>query len=149
GHRYPPPMLWRRVDGDLDRHVDPAHRIMPYIMRGRNESAFYAEQRIELKRTDGFIRAFNAAHPDTPITVHQLVLWALMRVMARYPTMNRFVAGGRLYQRRGIWFSYSAKRELREGSPVVVVKRRFEPDQPFHAMVADMKAQLARERFGG
>jgi hypothetical protein len=142
-------MLWRRADGDLVRDVDHAHRIMPYIMRGRNESAFYMEQHVDLRRADAFVRAFNVAHPGAPMTVQHLLMWAIREVMVRYPTMNRFVAGGRLFQRRGIWFSYSAKRELRQGSPVVVVKRRFEPGEPFDEMVTAMKAQLATARFGG
>jgi hypothetical protein len=69
-------------------------------------------------------------------------------VMTRYPTMNRFVAGGRLYQRSEIWFSYSAKRNLKEGSPLVVIKRRFTADEPFETMVADMAQQLREGRFG-
>ena len=50
--------------------------------------------------------------------------------------MNRFVAGGRLYQRREIWFSYSAKQSLKGESPLIVLKRRFDPDESFVDMVA-------------
>jgi len=121
---------------------------MPYIMRGRNESAFYYPQQISLYKTDAYIRAFNDAHPDTPIGVQHLVMRAIADVMTRWPTLNRFVAGGRLYQRSEIWFSYSAKRNLKEGSPLIVVKRRFSADEPFEHMVADMAAQLREGRFG-
>jgi hypothetical protein len=68
--------------------------------------------------------------------------------MNRHPTMNRFVAGGRLYQRRDIWFSYAAKRSLKGESPLVVIKRRFDPAQPFDDMVADMARQLSEGRYG-
>jgi hypothetical protein len=61
--------------------------------------------------------------------------------------MNRFVAGGRLYQRREIWFSYSAKRSLKGDSPLVVIKRRFDAAEPFEEMVADMARQLNGERY--
>jgi len=75
-------------------------------------------------------------------------MWTVAQVMERYPTMNRFVAGGRLYQRREIWFSYSAKRSLKGESPLVVIKRRFDPAEPFDVMVADMARQLREERYG-
>ncbi len=117
-------------------------------MRGRNESAVYFEQHIAMRRADDYVRAFNEVHPATPITVQHLVMWSIVQVLDRYPTMNRFVAGGRLYQRRGIWFSYSAKRSLKGESPLVVVKRRFTPDEPFVDMVAAMQRQLNEERFG-
>src|ERR671939_204779 len=141
-------LWWRRPDGELVRDLPPTKRIMPYIMRGRNESAFYFEQQISLHKTDAFNRAFNDAHPDTPIGVQHLVMRAIVEVMTRYPTLNRFVAGGRLYQRSEIWFSYSAKRNLKEGSPLIVVKRRVSADEPFETMVADMARQLREDRFG-
>jgi hypothetical protein len=142
-------LWWNRPDGTLVRGLTPTKRILPYIMRGRNESAFYLEQQLSLVKTDAFIREFNEVHPTTPIGVQHLVMYAIREVMTRYPTMNRFVAGGRLYQRSEIWFSYSAKRELKEGSPLIVVKRRFDPTEPFDKMVADMTAQLRSEKFGG
>jgi hypothetical protein len=74
------------------------------------------------------------------------VLWALVRTIAEYPDLNRFVAGGRLYQRDGIWISYVAKRELVEHSPLVTVKRRFDPTEPFAAMVTAIDVQLRDAR---
>lgn len=141
-------MWWRRPDGDLVRDLPPTKRIMPYLMRGRNESAVYFEQQVAMRRADDYVRAFNEAHPATPITVQHLVMWSIVQVLDRYPTMNRFVAGGRLYQRRDIWFSYSAKRSLKGESPLVVVKRRFDPAEPFVDMVAAMQRQLNQDRFG-
>jgi hypothetical protein len=141
-------LWWNRPDGTLVRGLPPTKRIMPYIMRGRNESAFYMEQQVSLVKTDAFIRDFNEAHPATPIGVQHVLMFAIREVMKRYPTMNRFVAGGRLYQRSEIWFSYSAKQELKAGSPLVVIKRRFDVSEPFDKMVADMHAQLHDERYG-
>ena len=142
-------MLWRRPDGDLVRGQSPTKAIMPYIMRGRNESAVYFEQQISLRNADRCLRAFNDAHPETPAGIQHLLMWAIAQVMDRYPSMNRFVAGGRLYQRRGIWFSYSAKQSLKDTSPLLVIKRRFDPAEPFDAMVADMARQLRDDRYGG
>lgn len=141
--------LFRRPDGDLVKNESPVRAIMPYIMRGRNESAFYFEQQISLHKTDAYIRAFNDAHPSTPIGVQHILMRAVAIVMSRFPTMNRFVAGGRLYQRSDIWFSYSAKQNLKAGSPLIVLKRRFDPDEPFVDMVAEMHQQLHEGRFGG
>jgi hypothetical protein len=69
--------------------------------------------------------------------------------MKKYPTMNRFVAGGRLYQRNHISYSYAVKQRLREGSPMVVVKRTFPPDEPFADLVAGVQDQVRDDRFGG
>jgi hypothetical protein len=76
-------------------------------------------------------------------------MWAIAQVLEQYPTMNRFVTGGRLYQRRGIWFTYSAKQSLKDKAPLLVLKRRFDPAEPFEDMVRAMQQQLREDRYGG
>jgi hypothetical protein len=142
-------MLWHRPDGDLVRGASPTKAIMPYIMRGRNESAVYFEQRIALKNADAFMREFNEAHPEAQVNIQHLMMWAITQVLDEFPGMNRFVAGGRLYQRRGIWFSYSAKQSLKGSSPLLVLKREFDPAQTFEQMAVDMAKQLHDDRYGG
>ena len=51
-------------------------------------------------------------------------MWAARGGLAEFPGLNRFVAGGRLYQRKGIWISYSAKQRMKKGAPLMVLKRR-------------------------
>jgi hypothetical protein len=140
---------WRRADGDLVKDGTDLRRVMPYVMRTRNESVVYFEQRIDVRNAERFVRAFNQAHPETRATLFHVIAWAARDGIAEYPGLNRFVAGGRLYQRRGIWFAYSAKQRMRKGAPLIVLKRRFEPDESFAAMVAAMAAQLQSAKFGG
>jgi hypothetical protein len=140
-------MLWRRPDGDLVRDVPPTKAIMPYLMRGRNESAVYFEQQVAMKQADLYVREFNQAYPDTPITIQHLLMWSITQVLDKFPTMNRFVVGGRLYQRRGIWFTYSAKQSLKGKSPLIVLKRRFDPGEPFGDMVRAMQDQ-PEDKYG-
>jgi hypothetical protein len=140
---------WRRPDGDLVRDVPLNRRVMPYLMPGRNESVYYFEIELALHRTDGWLRTYNAAHPDAPADVFHLALWGIRECMVRYPTMNRFVAGGRLYQRREISFSFAVKQRLQEGAPIAVVKRTFPPDEPFPDLVVAVQRRMHDDRFGG
>ena len=131
------------------RDLPPTKGIVPYLMRGRNESAVYFEQQVAMRHADAYVRAFNVAHPDTPITAQHLLMWGIAQILEQYPTMNRFVVGGRLYQRRDIWFTYSAKQSLKGKSPLIVIKRRFDPHEPFVDMVRDMQEQLRADRYSG
>ena len=70
-------MLWRRSDGELVRDLEPTKGIVPYLMRGRNESAVYFEQQVAMRHADAYIREFNVAHPGTPITIQHVVMWTL------------------------------------------------------------------------
>ncbi len=62
--------------------------------------------------------------------------------------MQGFVAGGRLYRRRGIWFSYAIKAKLEPDAPLIVVKRRFDLDESFAAMVEGMRDTEHSYRYG-
>lgn len=136
-------MWWRRSDGRLTRDLPNTRRVMPYIMRGRNEAAVYFGYDVPLRKADAFIRAWNSANPLLRIDVFHLALWAMRNLIERHPSVNRFVAGGRLYDREGIWFSYAVKERLEVGSPLIVVKRRFDTDASFGAMVEGVQAQQA------
>lgn len=122
---------------------------MPYVMRTRNESTVYFEQRIDVGKAERFVRAFNEAHPETRTTLFHVLLWSSRQGLAEFPNVNRFVAGGRLYQRRGIWISYSAKQRMQKGAPLIVLKREFDPDESFASMVGAMQEQLHSAKFGG
>jgi hypothetical protein len=140
---------WRRPDADLVRDVPDLRRIMPYVMRTRTASTVYFEQLVDVGNAEQFVRAFNEAHPETRTSVFHVLLWAARQGLVEFPNVNRFLAGGRLYQRRGIWLSYSAKQRMKKGAPLVVLKREFDPAEPFVDMVAALQDQLHTAKFGG
>lgn len=140
---------WRRPDGDLVRDVPDLRRIMPYIMKTRVESTVYMEQRLDVGNAERFVRAFNEVHTDTRATLFHVVLWASRQGLSEFPSINRFVAGGRLYQRKGIWISYSAKQRMQKGAPLIVLKREFDPVETFADMIAAMQNQLHTAKFSG
>ncbi|MBI2892421.1 MAG: 2-oxo acid dehydrogenase subunit E2 [Deltaproteobacteria bacterium] len=137
--------LFRRPDGRLARDVPPYRRIMPYLMRGRTESTVYFDQEVDLTRTLPFIERWNATH-ERRITVFHVFLWAAVQTIAERPRLNRFVSGGRIYERDGIWVSFSAKKALSDDAPIVVLKRRFEPDRGFEGALSELFADVDRGR---
>lgn len=126
--------FWGRKDGELVRDVPAYRRIMPHIMRGRNESAVFFEQRIDAQAALAFVDEWNASG-KAKISFFHLLVWALVQTFHERPRLNRFTRGGRLYQRRGFWLSYSAKKRLDDASPVVVIKQRFAPGKSFEELV--------------
>ena len=139
-------MWWNRPDGRLVRDVAPYRAVMPLLSRGRNGAAVYLEQRLDTTAAQAYLRRFNEEHPGLHATLFHLVVWALVHTLHEHPRLNRFIAGGRHYQRDEIWISYSAKKEKVDGSPIVVIKRRFDPSESFADMVAAMQAQLTQAR---
>ena len=124
--------------------------IMPYISPRRNESLFYQAQDVDVEAAMEFLEKRNQERPDDrPITLFHLLLRALSQMFELRPGINRFVKGGRLWQRDGVYLTFSAKRELVDGSPMLTIKRRFEPEtETLEEMVDGIYDRLRPARAG-
>lgn len=139
--------LFRRSDGVACRDLSPVRLIVPYLMRGRNESAVYHEKVYDLTRTRPWLRAYNRSHQDRATLFH-LFLYACARALHDRPGLNRFVAGGRIYQRREVAISFAAKKMMRDEAPFVTVKVGMPPDEPFEAAVRRLAEMVGEGRHG-
>ena len=54
-----------------------------------------------------------------------LVLHALASVLHERERVNRFIAGRRIYQRKGVFLSFAAKKALTDEAPLATIKREF------------------------
>lgn len=138
-------MLWWRRDADLVRDVAPLRRVMPLVLRGRNESAVYFEQKVDIARAKAFLDEVRARTGKKATLLH-LLLFGIARVLHERPRLNRFAAGGRLWQRRGIWLSFSAKRTKSDEGAVITVKRAIDPGWSFEELVAHIDGDIREGR---
>jgi pyruvate/2-oxoglutarate dehydrogenase complex dihydrolipoamide acyltransferase (E2) component len=138
--------LFRRPDGVLVRDENNVRRMMPYLMRGRNESAVYHEQNCDLTKTRPWLRAFNRSHPDAPATLFHLLLYCFARAIRERPGLNRFIAGGRIYQRNHVEMSFAAKKVMDPDAPLVTVKMRMDEDEPFAEVVKRVASTIEDAR---
>ena len=139
-------MLKSRPDATLVTDAPAYRRIMPFLMRTRAESTVYFDLEVDISATRRFLDDFNSRHQHLRATIFHVVLWAAVRTLNQRPRLNRFTCGGRLWQRNGIWVSYSAKKRMDEQAPIVVIKRRIEPTHTFEEMVRDNALVLEEGR---
>lgn len=140
-------MFGRRPDATLVRDLPAIRRFMPFISPRRNESLVYFACDLEVERALAFVEERNRTRPpERPMTLFLLLLRALVRMFEERPRVNRFTAGGRVWQRDGIWLTFSAKRAFDDQSPILTVKRRFDPAETLDEMVDGLHAGLAEGR---
>jgi len=122
--------LFRRPDGDLVRDLSPVRGIVPYLMRGRNESAVYQESLYDVARARRWLRAYNRSHPHRATLFH-LVAYASAQALHLRPGLNRFASGGRIYQRREVSIAFAAKKEMTDQAAFATVKLAFPEGESF------------------
>lgn len=140
--------LFKRPDGDLVTDESPVRRMIPYLMIGRNESAVYHDQLMDLTRARPWLKIYNRHHQQ-PATLFHLLLYAFGRGFHERPGLNRFVSGGRIYQRKGVQISFAAKKRLLDNSPLKTIKLELPEEQKFTACVASIVDSIDNARGDG
>jgi hypothetical protein len=122
---------------------------MPFLMPTKNGAFVLFEQQVAVEPARHFLARLNAGRPaERPVTLFHLVLHAIGRTLADFPRLNRFVAGSRLYERNGIWLSFSAKQRLERDAALFTAKIRFEAGDTVARTVERVQAALGEGRSG-
>jgi 2-oxoacid dehydrogenase/acyltransferase catalytic subunit len=138
-----------RPDATPVASVHPVRRIMPFIMPTKNGAFVLFEQQVPVEPARRFLAALNAERPpERAVTLFHLVLRAIGMALHEFPRLNRFVAGSRLYERRGIWLSFSAKQRLERDAPLFTAKVGFDPAEPLVAMADRVLTAVGEGRSG-
>ncbi|MEK6612084.1 MAG: 2-oxo acid dehydrogenase subunit E2 [Gemmatimonadota bacterium] len=135
--------LFKRHDGDLVRGETPMRRIMPYLMPSRNGSIVLNDSVFQIQDTRIWLKAYNRAHEEHATLFH-LLAYAAAQALHERPELNRFVSGGRVYQRRGVQVSFVVKKELKDEGQSTTVKLNVIHGEPFRVF-ADRLAKAIRE----
>jgi 2-oxoacid dehydrogenase/acyltransferase catalytic subunit len=141
--------VFPRADGTPVAHVHPVRRIMPFIMPTKNGAFVLFEQHVDAEPGRRLLAALNAGQPrERTVTLFHLVLRAVGLALDAYPRLNRFVVGSRLYERRGIWLSFSAKQRLERDAALFTVKVPFDAREPLATLVARVATEIGEGRSG-
>lgn len=119
--------------------VHPYRQMMTFLMRGRNESAVYFEQHLDLSKCLPWLESRG-------LKLFPLVLHALARTLHDRERLNRFTLGRRTYQRADVFLSFAAKKAMSDDAPLSTVKRRFPRDETFDTLTADLGGVTAEAR---
>lgn len=140
--------LFKRKDGDsLEDKISDGRKFIPYILGTANDSWLLWEETIKIQPALDFVEKWNAEHPpEEKITLNHLLLRACAKAYPLHPRMNRFLAGNRYYQRKGINISFSAKKEFSESGGLLIFKRVFPENESLEEMVRAIRGMLKKDR---
>jgi len=135
-----------RREGRRIRTLDPYNAMTPFIMRTRGDSSNYLTSSVEITDAERFLRQKRMnGYPGMGLL--HLFIAAYVRVISRYPAVNRFVSGQRLYARHNIEFVMTIKKEMRVDAPETSVKVTFDPRDTISDIYHKLNAEV--EKFKG
>jgi hypothetical protein len=147
----------KRPDGTYVKNLHFFTRMLPFLMPTRADACIYFEQELDVTRTLQYIRdkrrekLGGSADGDSgkiKLTLFYLILYAAVRTIAVRPRMNRFVSGGRHYQRNRIRFNFVAKRDLSDDGEEVNVTMSFSPRLSLEEFCARIHGEVSAIKKG-
>jgi pyruvate/2-oxoglutarate dehydrogenase complex dihydrolipoamide acyltransferase (E2) component len=139
-----------RPDGTYLKHIDPFMRFFPYVMKGRNESAIYFKQQIDVTALKAYIHARNrqqaASGDGGKTTLFHAVLAATVKTIAERPQLNRFIIGRRIYQRHQITAAFIIKSEFNDDAKEEIAVMAFNPEDTLSDVSARLRQEISKVR---
>lgn len=117
-------MFNKRPDGRLLRNIEPLQLITGFIMKKRYDAMNMYEDSFDCTMWDKYIKEKEAE--GISLDYMQIFIAGIVRTIALYPRLNRFVMNGKIYARPKIWVSFTIHPELHIDSPDTTIKLCFE-----------------------
>lgn len=117
------PMFGYRPDGKKVKDIDPIQRIIQHIMAHRHDSQNLTTYDCPCEPLDAFIK--EEAPKGENYNYMHIVIAGLVRTIAKFPRINRFIMNGRIYMHNAIEISFVVKKNLSPNAADSLVKLRF------------------------
>ena len=140
-----------RNDGRRIRTLDPMAQVSPYIQVERNVRSNLFEESFEITNVDRYIRQKRREGlADFGIT--HVLLAGYVRCVAKYPQLNRFVSGQKVYSRgEDIQYCMVVKKDMRVDAPDTSIKVHLHPgdtaDDVYHKLNAAVESAKATQEL--
>ncbi len=131
-----------RRDGVWLRGLDPMHGFTPLLLPNRADNEAFIEEEVDLTNLNAYIEAKNAEDPEFRYSYFQIILAALVKTVTLKPLLNRFVAGGRVYQRNELTASFVVKKQFSEEGGEALAFLRFDENSTLEGVRAQMRAEI-------
>ena len=116
-------MFGFRADGKKVKGLDPIQKIMPHIMSARHDSQNLTSYDLACEPFDEFIKS--EREKGQSVNYMHIMIAGIVRTIATYPRLNRFIMNGRIFERNGIFISFVVKKNLSAEASDSVVKIEF------------------------
>ena len=131
-----------KKEGRKVTFVNPMDRVGNYIMPDRIGSSNYFRFRFDVSRAEEYVAAKKLAGLNGFSLLH-VVLAAYTRTLCRFPGINRFIRGQKVFSRNDIEYSMVVKKEMRLDSPETCIKLIPSPDATAEDIYRDLSGLVS------
>lgn len=135
-----------RSDGRKIRTLAAMDQVSPYIMVTRNSSTNSFEEAFEISNVDRYIRQ-KRREGLTNFGIMHVFLAGYCRTLAKYPGLNRFISGQKVYSRGDdIQFCLTIKKEMSTNAPETIIKVHLSPKDTVYDVYNKVNAEIEKAK---
>lgn len=115
-----------RNDGWLVKDTDPLHIIMPYMFPNRCDNEAFIQEQVDLTPIRRYLDQKNQTNPHYPYKLFQLLIAAMVKTFVLRPKMNRFIQGGKTFQRNELSVAFVIKKQFSDEGGEAIAYIQFD-----------------------
>ena len=138
-------MLGLRTDGKHLKKTTAVFKLMPNLMRERNDSQVLFSQDIITDGMDAYIKE-KFDNDNIKISYLDIIFTAITRIIAERPHLNRFVVNGRTYARNSIFLSMVVKKGMSDDALETPLKFEFKGDETIFEVREKIQSEINKNK---
>lgn len=138
-------MFGFRSDGKQLRKTSAVFKLMPNLMRERNDSQVLFSQDIITDGMDAYIKD-KFENEGIKIAYIDIVFAAIARIIAERPQLNRFIVNGRAYARNSIFISMVVKKGMSDDALETPLKFEFKGTETLQDVREKIQPEIQKNK---
>lgn len=132
-----------RKDATWIRDIDVLNGFVPYLYPNRADNEAFIQETIDLENINRYIAEKNAnlSEGEEPYKLFYLLLAAIVKTITLRPKMNRFIKGGRVYQRDVLSLAFVVKKKFADNGAEALAYVEFDEN----TTIDDVRMKLHEE----
>ena len=103
-----------RKDAYLLRDLDSMHKFMAYLLPNRCDNEAVMSELVDLTAINEYLEMKNASDPEFKYTLFHVLCAAIVKTIALRASLNWFIAGNRIYERKALSISFIVKKQFED-----------------------------------
>lgn len=135
-----------RRDGTWLKDLDPMHGFLPLVYPNRADNEAFIQEQIDLTALNAYLAKKTEEDPLFKYTYLHAFIAAVVRTITLRPKMNRFISGGRVYQRNHLSCAFVMKKSFDDDAHEAMWYRRFGEKDDIDAIHYRLREDITRLR---
>lgn len=135
-------------EGRKIKSLPPMNVVGAYFMPNRNGASNHFSMKLDITETDKYLHEKRKDNMSGLGLMH-VILSSYVRTISRYPGINRFIRGQKIYSRNEIELCLTIKKDMSLDAQETVVKLSAKPDATINDIYEGMRVLIEENRVEG